>query len=81
MIFRRKTAKLRKLNVIEEYAGHCIGKNLHDNPLVLHYANSADYGLMKPGMAFTLGFLCLFLMSIFLWIFIFIYSFFIIFEK
>lgn len=40
------------LGVIEEYAGHGIGREFHALPFILHHRNS-EPGAMLPGMAFT----------------------------
>jgi methionyl aminopeptidase len=40
------------LGVIEEYAGHGIGREFHAMPFILHHRNS-EPGSIVPGMAFT----------------------------
>lgn len=47
------TKKKRKLSIVQEYCGHGIGRNFHELPNVLHFAND-DKTIMEPGMIFTI---------------------------
>lgn len=50
----QKCIEKHKFSIVREYCGHGIGKNLHEEPQILHY-NSEDYGIkLKKGMAFTI---------------------------
>ena len=40
--------------VVEEYCGHGIGRNFHEDPQVLHSAKRGTGAVMKPGMSFTI---------------------------
>lgn len=50
----QKFAKKAKVNVVKEFAGHAIGKNLHSRPFIYHFDNDIDSTLMKVGMTFTI---------------------------
>ncbi|MDD0975610.1 type I methionyl aminopeptidase [Pseudomonas fontis] len=41
-------------NVVREYCGHGIGRQMHEAPEVLHYGHPASGLLLKPGMTFTI---------------------------
>ncbi len=41
-------------SVVRELAGHGIGKNFHEDPIIPHYKNNEVRILMKPGMTFTI---------------------------
>ncbi len=42
-------------SVVEEYCGHGIGKQFHEEPQVLHYADPALHNIqLVPGMTFTI---------------------------
>ncbi len=40
--------------VVQEYCGHGIGREFHEEPQVLHYGKSGTGAEMKPGMTFTI---------------------------
>ena len=40
-------------SIAREYCGHGIGKTLHEDPCVLHYANQGNL-VIEPGMCFTI---------------------------
>ena len=41
-------------SVVKNYIGHGIGKLFHTLPNVLHYKKNNAFGVMKPGMIFTI---------------------------
>lgn len=41
-------------SVVEEYCGHGIGREFHEEPQVVHIAKKGTGALMKPGMTFTI---------------------------
>ena len=43
----------RNYSIVREYCGHGIGKDFHEDPQVLHFANN-DFMEMKAGMCFTI---------------------------
>ena len=48
-------ARENKYSVVEEYCGHGIGREFHEEGIqVLHYGNSSEGIIMKPGMTFTI---------------------------
>lgn len=49
-----KNAKLHNYTIIKEYCGHGIGKNLHEDPYILHYKNNKNNIKMLTGMIFTI---------------------------
>lgn len=40
-------------SVVEEYGGHGIGENFHEEPFIVHVESSRPTPLMQPGMIFT----------------------------
>ena len=40
--------------VVEEYCGHGIGREFHEEPQVVHNAKAGTGPIMKPGMTFTI---------------------------
>jgi len=40
--------------VVREYCGHGIGREMHEEPQVLHYGAAGSGMLLKPGMVFTI---------------------------
>lgn len=49
-----KYAQEVDLRVVPAFIGHGIGQFFHGPPEVLHYENDEDFGLMSPGMTFTI---------------------------
>jgi methionyl aminopeptidase len=47
-------AHQNKLSIVEEFCGHGIGLSLHEKPQILHYASKERYGILEPGMVFTI---------------------------
>jgi len=41
-------------SIVEEYTGHGIGKNFHEDPYVLHNNKKGTGPVVKPGMVFTI---------------------------
>lgn len=41
-------------SVVREYCGHGIGREMHEEPQILHYGNPGQGLLIKPGMTFTI---------------------------
>jgi methionyl aminopeptidase len=41
-------------SVVEEYCGHGIGREFHEEPQVVHNAKAGTGAIMKPGMTFTI---------------------------
>lgn len=41
-------------NVVREYCGHGIGRQMHEAPEVLHYGHAGSGLVLKPGMTFTI---------------------------
>lgn len=46
-------AHQQRCSVVQEYCGHGIGRNFHEEPAVLHYGRSGSGAVMRPGMIFT----------------------------
>ena len=40
--------------IVREFAGHGIGKKMHEDPEVLNYGNSGEGPVLRPGMAFAI---------------------------
>lgn len=47
-------AHQHRFSVVQEYCGHGIGKNMHEEPQVLHYGESKTGLQLVPGMIFTI---------------------------
>ncbi len=43
-----------KFSVVQEYCGHGIGRQFHEDPQVLHYGVPGDGLVLQPGMCFTI---------------------------
>lgn len=50
----QKHAHANRFSVVQEFCGHGIGDVFHDEPQVLHYANSAPKLTLAKGMTFTI---------------------------
>lgn len=49
-----KYAKEVDLRVVPAFIGHGIGSYFHGPPEIYHFENDCDFGVMKPGMTFTI---------------------------
>ena len=49
-----KHAHDNKFSVVEEYCGHGIGNEFHEDPQVMHFETSDNDIVIKPGMIFTI---------------------------
>tara|TARA_B100000886_G_C20386564_1_gene476326 strand:- start:364 stop:1125 length:762 start_codon:yes stop_codon:yes gene_type:complete len=49
-----KLAHSQGYSVVEEYCGHGIGREFHEEPQVVHNAKAGTGPVMKPGMTFTI---------------------------
>lgn len=49
-----KHAHKNGFSVVEEYCGHGIGKEFHEDPQVLHYGDPNTGEMLCPGMTFTI---------------------------
>jgi methionyl aminopeptidase len=47
-------AEKNSYSVVREYCGHGIGKEMHENPQVLHFGQSGTGLVLEPGMTFTI---------------------------
>ncbi|MCP4700629.1 MAG: type I methionyl aminopeptidase [Gammaproteobacteria bacterium] len=47
-------AEKQRCSVVQEYCGHGIGRDFHEEPQVLHYGKTGDGIVLKPGMTFTI---------------------------
>jgi methionyl aminopeptidase len=47
-------AHQNRYSVVQEYCGHGIGKNMHEEPQVLHYGKAKTGLELLPGMIFTI---------------------------
>ena len=43
-----------RFSVVEEYCGHGIGRDFHEEPQVLHYGKRGQGLVLRPGMCFTI---------------------------
>jgi methionyl aminopeptidase len=41
-------------SVVREYCGHGVGKEMHEDPQVLHYGKPGEGAVLKEGMVFTI---------------------------
>jgi methionyl aminopeptidase len=46
-------AKMHGFTTVREYCGHGVGRSLHEEPFVLHYAYKGQPLILRPGMVFT----------------------------
>jgi methionyl aminopeptidase len=44
----------QRFSVVEEYCGHGIGRDFHEEPQVLHYGKRGQGLVLRPGMCFTI---------------------------
>jgi len=47
-------AHKHRFSVVQEYCGHGIGKNMHEEPQILHYGEAKTGLELVPGMVFTI---------------------------
>lgn len=47
-------AHANKFSIVQEYCGHGIGNEFHEDPQILHYVNHENNIEIKPGMIFTI---------------------------
>lgn len=47
-------AEAQGFSVVREYTGHGLGRNLHEDPTVLHYGKPKTGQRLMPGMVFTI---------------------------
>ena len=50
----QKHAKSSGYSVVREYCGHGIGKEMHEDPQVLHYGKANTGLVLEAGMTFTI---------------------------
>ena len=50
----QKFAEGKRYSVVQEYCGHGIGRNFHEEPQVLHYGSPGGGIILMPGMCFTI---------------------------
>ena len=50
----QRFAEGKRYSVVQEYCGHGIGRNFHEEPQVLHYGNPGEGITLAPGMCFTI---------------------------
>lgn len=50
----QRHAEERGFSVVREYTGHGVGRNLHEEPTVLHYGEPNTGRKLMPGMVFTI---------------------------
>lgn len=48
-----KVAKQYDMAVVRQFCGHGVGKDLHENPIILHYDHNSDE-VMQENMVFTI---------------------------
>lgn len=47
-------AEANGFSVVREYAGHGVGRTLHEEPFVLHHGTAGTGMVLRPGMVFTI---------------------------
>jgi len=50
----QKHAESNNCSVVQEYCGHGIGRQFHEDPQVLHYGTPGTREILEPGMTFTI---------------------------
>ncbi|AZP36169.1 Methionine aminopeptidase [Candidatus Annandia adelgestsuga] len=50
----QKYAEKKGFSVVRDYCGHGIGKNFHEDPIILHYEDYDNGIILKQGMIFTI---------------------------
>jgi methionyl aminopeptidase len=50
----QKHAESNRYSVVQEFCGHGIGRDFHEEPHVMHYGKVTDGEILQPGMIFTI---------------------------
>ena len=50
----QKYAESHRYSVVQEFCGHGIGRDFHEEPHVLHYGKITEGEVLQPGMIFTI---------------------------
>nr|VFJ60934.1 MAG: methionyl aminopeptidase [Candidatus Kentron sp. DK]VFJ63305.1 MAG: methionyl aminopeptidase [Candidatus Kentron sp. DK] len=50
----QRHAEKNRYSVVQEYCGHGIGQDFHEEPQVLHYGKPGTETVLEPGMTFTI---------------------------
>lgn len=50
----QKHAETNRYSIVEEYCGHGIGRNFHEDPQVLHYGKPKTGAVLEAGMILTI---------------------------
>lgn len=50
----QKHAEANHFSVVREFCGHGVGKEIHEDPQVLHYGQPGTGMIIEPGMIFTI---------------------------
>lgn len=50
----QKFAEAQGYSVVQEYCGHGIGRDFHEEPQVMHYGKPKTGVILRPGMTFTI---------------------------
>ncbi len=50
----QKHAEAQRCSIVQEYCGHGIGRQFHEEPQVLHYGKPGTGEVLTPGMVFTI---------------------------
>jgi methionyl aminopeptidase len=50
----QKYAEANHFSTVREYTGHGVGRSLHEEPYVFHFAQKGPSILLRPGMVFTI---------------------------
>lgn len=50
----QKHAETNRCSIVREYCGHGVGKEIHENLQVLHFASKGPTTILEPGMIFTI---------------------------
>lgn len=50
----QRHAEAHRYSVVQEYCGHGIGREFHEEPQVLHYGRRGEGLVLAPGMCFTI---------------------------
>jgi methionyl aminopeptidase len=50
----QKYAESNRYSVVQEFCGHGIGRDFHEEPHVMHFGKPSDGEIIEPGMIFTI---------------------------